>query len=1057
MARLWKVPRIAGLGKFFAVRTLRGCTSTETGRRRSIVPRGDSFFRIFRAGRADRDESDGTARGRGGSDQVGIAISRDSEGVRALKPRDRFIAARFLACALCLCVALGQTCPARDETFGFDSERPSWRVLYDKERVRLAGHVRSGEVRRSGEAAELVDIVSAAPVSLLTLEHDLPPALVLDELAVALWFQSNQDGAQLRTRVVLPRQVDPRSGKPVEVFVDGSSYRKPGQWQKLDCRDFRTKVRQSLLRVRSEIEVQTGQVITFDQSGMFVDQVVIQLQTGSGTARFAIDDMTFGPIVAAASEKQLQLVTAEEPEPKPEAVVEMGQLLVRDRPFVPRIVPYHGELPEDLSRMHLNVAWVPDYADIDLLGSLAAAGVWSTAVPPRAVDSEGRPLGPASADLTPFGESTASILFWYLGTRIPPEARSELFPWVEQIRNADRTLLRPIMGDVAGLERSYSRELSMLGATRPALFSSLNLLNYRDWLIERRQLARPGTFFWTWVMTEASPALAAQRSAAGLAPLVMEPEQLRLQVYAALAAGCRGIGYWTHTPLDADGPGLEERRLAIALMNIEIQLLEPWLATGTGSTQEPFSATLPPPGNLNALATPGKGMSAQERDQKLANRANQIQTRGELSRNLTAASIGTSYGRLVLPIWYGEDAQFVPGQLAANDATIVIRGAGDVSHVYAISTTRVDSLDLVSDRVAGGRQVKLNKLDLTSVILATDDPGLIEPLKQKISAVAETSAKLTFDLARLKLERTIEVDRGLGQYHAELHEGPRLIASAKRMLQAAEVALRSRDFHESRLRSQECMQLTRILQYEHWTSARTSSRGRGAAVASPHTVCFQTLPDHYEMLARVGRARRTSDGKNLLRSGDFEDIDTMNAERWQRKEVEIPGVRTHAEVYFQQPHSGKSCLHLIAGLAPGQDPPAVISEKPLTIVTPPVTVYKGQIVLISGWVKMAAPSIGSLDGAMLYDSIGGPALALRWHKPADWREFELVREVTETTDLTLTMSLSGLGDIRFDDLKIVALEAADRATGAPEKAAGVPRPGMLDFLKRPFGGKQPPQ
>jgi hypothetical protein len=85
---------------------------------------------------------------------------------------------------------------------------------------------------------------------------------------------------------------------------------------------------------------------------------------------------------------------------------------------------------------------------------------------------------------------------------------------------------------------------------------------------------------------------------------------------------------------------------------------------------------------------------------------------------------------------------------------------------------------------------------------------------------------------------------------------------------------------------------------------------------------------------------------------------------------------------------------------------------------------------------------------MLYDSLGGPAAALRWRTIAPWERFELVRDVHETCELTLTMALSGLGEIRFDDLEVIPLDV-DSSPSARTIKNGAPasRGGPWDFLK----------
>ena len=134
-----------------------------------------------------------------------------------------------------------------------------------------------------------------------------------------------------------------------------------------------------------------------------------------------------------------------------------------------------------------------------------------------------------------------------------------------------------------------------------------------------------------------------------------------------------------------------------------------------------------------------------------------------------------------------------------------------------------------------------------AAILFADDLAVIEKLQQKVQVLAEPSARITLELARLKLERTVEVVNKLREYDRMQIDASNLMRSAKDKLKAAEAALQSQRFHDSRILSHECMQLTRILQHIHWTDIAAS-----APTASPHTVCFQTLPDHLEMIAGVG-------------------------------------------------------------------------------------------------------------------------------------------------------------------------------------------------------------
>lgn len=939
-------------------------------------------------------------------------------------------------------------CAAREQLESFDDERPSWTVVLDQSAVRVSRHVRTTELRHEGRAAELLDVEVAKPIAGLDLVHELPPARVIDELRLSLWFHSNQDGATLAVRVVFPNQVDPLTGENLTVPISGDAYTKPGHWQKLECQRLSQKLHSLLPQLRRKFQVEAGFKGDLDTSGAYIDAAIVNIQTSRGQSQFAVDEMRLGPIVEAARAKTIRQAAQTErgSEPEPEAKLNhLAQLFVRGRPFFPRIIPYHQEQPGELARMGFNVVWVPDYRETVLLEELGRVGLRGMAIPPRA---------DAAADnhLAPFGSETAPILFWYLGTRIGADKKRALADWQEQISNADHRFKRPVTGDVIALERTYSRLLSMLSVSRPAVQTGFGLRSYRDWLIERRNLAQPGSFVWTWIQTEPVLALDEMRQAAGWSPQVVEPEQLRLQVYMALSAGCRGLGFWTHSSLDDERPGALERKLMLTLLNFELELLEPLLASGSLSGQTTFAVQQPPMRNLTQAANPAlPGAGKRQKELLLNDRDLELRKRDQMKRDLEAAVIGVpDVGILVLPVFYADDAQYVPGPMAANDARIVIPGAGEAARAWELTTTEIERLE--HERVAGGRQVKLRKFDMTAAILCTEDEALVERFRAKVKTLREPAARISVELARVKYERVAAVDLELKRLGLGQPDAARILTSARTLIEQADAKFRTQRFHEARTDAADAMQLLRILQHTYWNDATSRLY---SPVSSPHTLCFQTLPDHWKMVGRIGRTR-TEDVKNVLRSGDFEDRDTMVAEGWQHDQTTIDGVRSTAELY-RRPHKGTYALRLIATPAPGEDPPASIPERPVTVTSPPVTVYKGQLVYIDGWVKVDAPSLGNLDGALLYDSLAGPTAALRWRTTTDgWKQFEIVREVHETCELTVTMALSGLGEIRFDDLRIIPLDVDPNFSPAGKKAGSRPTASSpLDFLRRlpGFGGK----
>ncbi len=69
---------------------------------------------------------------------------------------------------------------------------------------------------------------------------------------------------------------------------------------------------------------------------------------------------------------------------------------------------------------------------------------------------------------------------------------------------------------------------------------------------------------------------------------------------------------------------------------------------------------------------------------------------------------------------------------------------------------------------------------------------------------------------------------------------------------------------------------------------------------------------------------------------------------------------------------------------------------------------------------------------MIIDSIGGEPLAERIGAAPEWRQFVLYRYVPRTGSLSLTVALTGLGEVWLDDLLI---EPIAPTSGAAPRAA----------------------
>ena len=920
----------------------------------------------------------------------------------------------------------------------FDGPGVSWQTRCRETDAKLLIHERRRDAgHRAG--AEYFRLKMARDDVPLRFEHSVPAARVLDELVASVWVHSDQGGAVLAMRIGFRGLTDPETGAPLTAVITGEAYNTPGEWQQLKCQALDKVVNDKLRLLRA------GKRMAIDPATMYVDRVVLGCNVSATTMELLVDDLEFGPIVRA--ETLSRAVTPigstnseiTEAPPLPAATTNSGRpttvpvefrlhrLRVEGRPFFPRIARYQSERPEALQSAGFNVAWVPDAEETSVTMPLRRQGLWITATPPFAKDANGEPLDSEDASLLPFATNSASVLFWMMGARLTSSDRPRLQGWTNQVRDADRIYKRPLAADVADDERLCSRHLDLLGISRHTMNSETSLLDYRESLAQKRDRAWPGALCWTWIQTEPSPELMNLAMLAGTPPQ-LEPEQIRAQVYAALAVGCRGLGFWSTTPLDGEGPAARERLLTLTQLNLELELLEPWLATGTSVKLIPFTvdsrgveSRVPEP-----VATPAKGLFGGP----VSVPKSELTTLDpQRARELTAALISSEFGALLLPMWLEDRAQYVPGQMTANKATIIVPGGGETASAWEITTTGRLQL-LTRETVAGGLKIVLPRFDQTAAVLITSDLNVVKQFDQRIDAIQEKSAAVSVELCQLKLARVRQIDQQLQQLGVGLPAARRLVEQAQQHLEQATAAYRQRQFQSARQQSSLAMQLTRMLQRAHWDHA---TKTMPSPVASPYTLSFQTLPAHWKLMRESVAHRRATttvsqssprgdDAANQLPSGDFEDFDTLIASGWRHEQRAIPGVQSIAELH-PSPQQGKYSLRLVArpssGTGKPEQLPQSLGKTPVSLVSPPISVHAGQVVRISAWVKLPQPVSESLDGATLHDSLLGKTGAWKIKPSRDWQRLEVLRTVPESQELTVTVSLHGLGELAIDDLQIV--------------------------------------
>jgi len=957
------------------------------------------------------------------------------------------------ACSIALLPASGQVVHRN----GFEARAIGWIKGPADAPAKETAHDVTDQTAHTGQLSEHIQL-NAEVGTYIHYHYALGRAPVNDELSLGVWIKANRPGTQLMARLVLPRERSADNlNEPLTAMLRGDLYEFVGRWQRLDLRKpvKLMKAQQQLMRAELRRDV--------DFTDAYIDRLVLNVYGGPGLTEVWIDDLEAGPLVEEApprpepAPRETPGTAAGTPTSAPKATrsprgatVELNQdhLLIAGKRFLFRAIRHTDTPLKALRDAGFNTVWVDADAAPELTEEAANLGFWI--VPSLAVNARENPsaLGPQLADrVLKFAENDA-VLFWDMGGGRTVEEAPAVARLVQAVKGADPQ--KPIGADVWDGFLPYSRHLDLVGAHRWPLMTALELPQYREWLNQRRLLSRPGTFQWTWIQThlpdwyanllhDRKPDPRGRTPQGFNEPIGPQPEQIRLLTYTALAAGCQGLGFWSDRYL-ADSHQGRDRLLQLALLNQEIQMLEPMLL-----------ATIEPPQWIES-------------------------SRPEVK----AAVMRTDRGVLVLPMWLGAGSQFVPGQAAAAKLTLVVPQVPDGTQAWEVTPGDVRSLP--SQRVPGGTKVTLPEFGLTTAIVFTADAsptGLLVRFQDQARRMRKLAAQWTHDLAEIEMEKVLKVEAELERRNHTLPDGQALQDDARARLKRSVDYWNSGDYRESYFEGQRALRPIRILMRAQWEKA---IRELDTPVASPYAVSFFTLPRHWEFRDKVQQSKPQA---NVLPDGDFEVTPDQAPSKWLPQESTIDevtmaawrvkgappaspsgtaqpptlqpsspgspppsavrgqaGDRTDPRTATEPPKEkkpseptakeGERCLKLQVKAKNLEKPPSALERTFLAINSPVVKLSPGTLVRISAWVMIPAGIAGSVDGALIYDSAGGEPLAVRLTGPTlggTWQRYTLYREVPASGSISVTLALTGLGTVYFDDVRIEPLQLGAGTAG----------------------------
>lgn len=879
--------------------------------------------------------------------------------------------------------------PARpaDIEEGYEGPQVSWRIAESDCNHRVVDHGRGSVPPHRGSACERIAI-EAGGGTILRLASPIGPAAAIDELSASVWVRSSRGDVRVAVRVVLPRAKNVKTGRAIELLVPGGRSRDVNRWERLEVSGVAAAIDRQLAALRAE----HGPAV--DPAGATVTDIVLDLYSSPGRYEVAIDDLRVTGIVSPPSSPNspgspaAASVAVEQAHDVP-AGLARGVIEVNGLPFFPRALEYNGEPMEAVAALGFNCVRLQEPAPSEVLAAARRCGLWVICPPPALPDVDIR--DPES--LPVFSSNWDRVLMWDLGSGLSERDLESLAERARRVRACDFRPGRPLVASADSGLRSLSRHIDMLVARRTVLGTSLELSSYIDWLRERPRLARPGTPYLASLSTELDPATARQASllaGAGGRGLSVDPESLMLASTAAVAAGARGILFSSANRIDSTDGQAVLRAIASREMNLRLQLIEPWAASGrfasTATTSDPEVQAVVVEAARTRLVLLFRAVQG---SQIVARRYH-----GDLPRDNTALSV------------------LVPGVPEPHQA-------------WLVTPTGLQSMK--QKRVTGGMSLSLDTFYSSAVILLSGDPAITGDVQRRVRDMTPLAIESARAIAgRTVSDATALVSRLPPRATGVIPMGE-MLAEAQTARAAGESAATT-DPTAAAVKFARATAIGGQIERLVWERGVTAT---GSMVADALSTSDATLAEHWHFVEAIASA---GPGPERLAGGGMDRIEDLSLNGWRHFAHEQEAIKSGVDMIRTAPAGGTGSLRMVAAPASKETPPTVVETPPVWITTPEVEVPAGKLVRIEADVQVPAAIRGSSDGLLVFDSLGGPALAERVHTTKSWRKLVLYRiagSESPTTPMVVTFALTGLGEARLDNVSIRVMERGIPGTVAP--------------------------
>ena len=826
--------------------------------------------------------------------------------------------------------------------------------------VQVISHKSNHEVLQHGTGSEQVSFLCPAGQSAQWV-YPVPPSPVVTESRISVNVLCNRPGTLLAGLVVLPRSINRSSGKPHQILVRGQKIARGGNWQEL-------RLNQIALEVHRQVRVARMQYgSSLDEREAYLSGIVVLAPGGYGATELYVDRVQLFGVLSPGRKNHSNMAGSPNPQ---DFRIPSDSGTSPDRPGVPAVAANSVANPISV------VQWQGE--PLEYLANLGFDGVRMGRLPKPEESTEALRLGlslicppPSPQELTTarIPHDLSAVTFWDLGKPMTTDELEMTKRWHQLVERYDPQEDRHSL--VAG--NLYTRAASRIGdailVERSLLNSNMTFRQYSAWLKHHQRLVCSGTPIWATMETQLKNDASRQVSAllpASAQQICTTYPQLVAATTAAAGANVEVCCFSSREPLNSDQFQSRYRALALELLNLRRGLVKHWLTHG--ELQSGARSTKP---------------------------------------DLTALVLKVERSHLLIPV-QGSTKMQAPWQtLYEGPLSFVVPGVGESTQAYLL--TMAGAQNLRHQRVTGGIRISLEKMPHDAFLLLTDDPQAFSKVSRYLRHHRQRTAEIRLQLAEIRHQQTFHVFQQLGNSLRSAQQVQKLLGQSQRLLESSKENLASKRLelsHEQSLKVEQTLD-----------QAESLIRAESEMLMPFGLVSLQEQNQLLVKLTQNGRS------PNLLIGGDFEDLPPMLDAGWRYQQWPQSEIRSAVRLAPISPYSGQYCLEMEALPSNENTPPALVPSAPLWITSSPVSAKAGDILEISGYVRVPKPLRGSVDGLQIIDSLGGEELAISIPIANTWKPFRVIRSVSQDTDVQVTLALTGLGTAHIDNLQIRKLQS----------------------------------